>query len=790
MSRYLAQARIVHGRQVVSLCSTSAALSFGSCRMRSIRSPAGTLASIGQVPVTGGGYPPNPGSPSLTRQTITYSNQHIGAVPRLAEVEHVAGHALVCLAAGARRPYHRVVPNRTVTRILGAVALIAAAMAPAPAVAAGPPGAGQHGGGAGRLQVGRVSLRRCAKRPLTFCGRIRVPLDYSSVASPDIGIGFHFLPATGPHATGTVLAVEGGPGFATTGTQPQYLAMMGPLRRTRNLLLVNLRGTGNSTPVDCPGLEHAGPRQSGSHFNELVAACGRQLNHTWHYRGGGWVHASDLFNTAYSARDVEGVVRALKLGRVDLYGDSYGSWFAQVFASRYPAQLRSVTLDSTYQVLDLKPWYTTTVVTARRAFAQACRLSVACAAATRGDGSAWARISALAARLARAPVTGETALPDGRRGKLTVTALTLVNLVNNAGFDPVVYRDLDAAGRALLRGHDAAPLLRIAALSLGFDDTNYPLPEFSDGLYFAVGCTDYVQLFSRTAPPAVRARQYLAALRREPKHVFAPFSLTQWTSLDQYTEAYSACLRWPTPDRLVPPIVRKPPLVPRRLPVLIMSGTLDSLTPRLHGATLVARQMGPSARLVTFANLTHVMLQDANDACPASVYQRFVLDPGDLHHENTSCARRVTPVHTVGSYPRLLADAAPAKPLPGNTAGRRARQAASVAVAAVGDEISRYPLLSGRRDLGLRGGRVTFTPGSQLLISLRNVRWVTNAWIDGTAQWNQSSGWVRAQLTVHSGAGPAVRLTARWRPFGAQDQPAVIHGFAGKRRLAAASPAP
>jgi hypothetical protein len=71
-----------------------------------------------------------------------------------------------------------------------------------------------------------------------------------------------------------------------------------------------------------------------------------------------------------------------------------------------------------------------------------------------------------------------------------VTIGTLVNLVNNAGFDPVVYRDLDAAARALLQHHDAAPLLRISALSLGFDDTNFGLPEFSDGLYFAVACTD------------------------------------------------------------------------------------------------------------------------------------------------------------------------------------------------------------------------------------------------------------------------------------------------------------
>ena len=190
--------------------------------------------------------------------------------------------------------------------------------------------------------------------------------------------------------------------------------------------------------------------------------------------------ASDLFNTAYSARDAAGVLRALRLGRVDLYGDSYGSWFAQVFASRYPRRLRSVTLDSTYQVLGLDPWYTTTVLTARRAFAQACERSAACAAATRG-GRAWERIGALARRLARRPLSGPTTTASGTRGKLTVTPLTLANLVNNAGFDPVVYQDLDAAARALLRHGDAAPLLRLAALSLGFDDTTRRCPGSATG---------------------------------------------------------------------------------------------------------------------------------------------------------------------------------------------------------------------------------------------------------------------------------------------------------------------
>jgi hypothetical protein len=150
----------------------------------------------------------------------------------------------------------------------------------------------------------------------------------------------------------------------------------------------------------------------------------------------------------------------------------------------------------------------------------------------------------------------------------------------------------------------------------------------------------------------------------------------------------------------------------------------------------------------------------------------------------------VAPVHAAGSYPRLLADAIPASPLAGNRAGRQARRAATVALASVGDEVSRWPLLSGDRDLGLRGGRVTFSGGTQLKITLRGVRWVRDAVIDGTAIWDQSSGRLTARLTVHPDRGAVVRLTGRWQVFGTQRQPAVIRGSQGGRRLAAQCPAP
>ena len=67
---------------------------------------------------------------------------------------------------------------------------------------------------------------------------------------------------------------------------------------------------------------------------------------------------------------------------------------------------------------------------------------------------------------------------------------------------------------------------------------------------------------------------------------------------------------------------------------------------------------------------------------------------------------------------------------------------------------------------------------------------MTDAPVDGVATWNSASGWVTARLTVRPDGGQLVRLTARWRPFGTQKQPAVIRGYQGARRLAATCPAP
>ena len=229
-------------------------------------------------------------------------------------------------------------------------------------------------GAAGAGQVGSLAVHRCdlgVAPAVAWCGSTRVPLDYADPSAGRITVGFGWVPASG-RSVGTVVAMEGGPGYPSTGTAPDFLDMIGPLHADHDLLLVDARGSGRSTPMDCAPLQAYGGSTATDHFRALVRACADQLDHTWQRPDGSWVQAADLFGTANVARDLAGVVTAMGLGRVDLYGDSYGSWFAQVFTARYPQLLRSVTLDSTYEVRDLDPWYLTSVQTARTAFDAAC----------------------------------------------------------------------------------------------------------------------------------------------------------------------------------------------------------------------------------------------------------------------------------------------------------------------------------------------------------------------------------------------------------------------------------
>ncbi len=49
--------------------------------------------------------------------------------------------------------------------------------------------------------------------------------------------------------------MEGGPGYGSIGSAASYRMLFGPLLRTRDLILMDQRGTGGSEAIDCPALQ-------------------------------------------------------------------------------------------------------------------------------------------------------------------------------------------------------------------------------------------------------------------------------------------------------------------------------------------------------------------------------------------------------------------------------------------------------------------------------------------------------------------------------------------------------
>jgi len=674
--------------------------------------------------------------------------------------------------------------------LLGAGQAFGATMSPdasaGPVSAAQSAAAARPGATAQRhpIRVGSVTIPPCAVSRLAWCTRINVPLDYRDPAAGHIKLGFQWYPATSGTAVGTILAVQGGPGYPTTDYAPDYRGTFGPLLARRNLLLVNLRGTGNSSAFLCKPLQHWKTADGIAAYTADTGKCGRQLNHTRKLPGGGYVQASDLYTTANAARDVALLLRRLRTGKVDFYGDSYGTFFGQVLTARYAKLLRSVTLDAAYPVSGKDPFYPQTIRTARYAFDVSCRRSVACHRAA--PGSAWARLSALATYLRQHPVKGRTRDPFGDKVTERVTAAKLSEMVNDAGSDSGVYRELDAAGRALLDDHDPAPLLRLTEQDVYTGDSG-PVREFNDGLYQATTCLDYPQPFSYSQTPAQRAAQYAQAVAALPAGMFAPFTVHEWVTEPE--EEFDACLGWPAPAHPDPPITTPPPYAPRNLPVLVLSGDLDSLTTPAEGQQ-TARDMGPSARWILVNNDTHVNAMDDPVGCASGLVRTFIAGPAALERMNASCAQRTPEVRVVGTFPATLSHVTPATARPGDQAGRTGLRLAAAGAAAVGDAVWRWYYGDGVQGWGLRGGTFRFTgDGNSIGIRLKRVRWTSDTRVSGTVWWNQVTGRVWARLTIAGPGGTAapVRL---WYFDYVRHSAARLSGRYRGQRIAATMPAP
>ncbi|XVQ86872.1 alpha/beta fold hydrolase [Microbispora siamensis] len=342
-----------------------------------------------------------------------------------------------------------------------------------------------------------ASLQGCASPPRprpasdcgpgATCGALRVPLDRTDPAAGTVTIGYtlvRHLDGSRP-AQGTVVPNPGGPGASATAALAMYATGYRDLLRTHDLLLVDPRGTGVSDPLRCraaSGVTTASPR---AEIVAAIGACGSELgDRARHY------------TTAAAADDIDAVRAHLGIGRLDLLGQSYGTYLMTVYARRHPDHVGSIVLSGAYP-LRFDPWARQNARALRRAVGALCdRSRGAC------EGRAVLEdLSVVAARLRRSPVPLEGGLLD---------EAALAGMIYQVASDvPELFGRLPAILRRAAGG-DTGPLAALAGQVR--DGAVRDGDDFSVALFAAVVCGDYPAPWDAGTPVADRPARYRARL--------------------------------------------------------------------------------------------------------------------------------------------------------------------------------------------------------------------------------------------------------------------------------------
>lgn len=431
------------------------------------------------------------------------------------------------------------------------------------------------------------------------CGTLPVPEDPDEPAGTKIHLAIAVVPAISTKAKPDPLfLVAGGPGQGSIHGFAPLLSAFAGIRRERDIVMVDQRGTGGSNRLDCAIPDDA--LESGelepAQLRELAQECLPTL------RG-----RPQFYTTSIAVRDLDAVRAALGYARVNVYGGSYGTRVAQHYARRYPQQTRAVVLDGVVPpALALVP---NIAIESHRALE---RVYARCAADPECDRrfpALGAQFAKLAARLTRNPVTVTLADPvTGESGKLEVTRAHLVTMARMLTYSPGTASILPLVLHEAATNGNFGPLAAQAEM-IG-DDLERMIAM---GMHNSVVCAEDAPRFAESVDRKALEATAIGPLMQDGMQAI--------------------CEVWPRGP--VDADFAEP--LDSAVPALLLSGEFDPATPASYGA-MAAKG---------FRNGLHVVVPgqghgQAQLPCVQKLLRRFI-DAGSVAGLDTACIGTLEP---------------------------------------------------------------------------------------------------------------------------------------------------
>ncbi len=391
---------------------------------------------------------------------------------------------------------------------------------------------------------------------------LTVPEQWDKPEGKKIKIAVALLKCTaGKPVAAPILYIPGGPGEEAIGSLAYWID--NPLRKSSDIILTDIRGTGNSQPALCPDLGkqllEIFSRNQDKTLDEqqkviAAMACKQDL-----VSRGIDVTA---YNSAAVARDLNSLRQALHYDTWNVYSVSYGTYTAQVYAAAFPGDIHTLTMDS--PIASISDYYNNNTEGYMNSLNQVfalCKQDQACNAMYPDlEHTYYETIT----KLSRTPVTVSVDKSIVPSGSFTFNAEDFKIVIQQA-----LYRKklIEVLPLLITQFHDANK----SALST-------LVPAFAEGLsldyglYYCVTCNETI--------PRNSSEQFDKVAARYP---------ALQGGLSFYRSDFKVCAQW-NKDLQVPGVIAAADSsAPLQAPVLLISGKYDPITPASNAAFLATR---------------------------------------------------------------------------------------------------------------------------------------------------------------------------------------------------------
>jgi pimeloyl-ACP methyl ester carboxylesterase len=476
----------------------------------------------------------------------------------------------------------------------------------------------------------------CSEDSAFTCVTIDVPLDhFNTDDTRTLRVVFAVLPASDGRK-GMFVTATGGPGTSGVLLADSYSAGFDPsILESFDIVFFDQRGMGLSGGLTCPsaateyyqqdarGITRKQEKALKSTASTFVNDCVNELTNP---------ELLPYLGTRQAVEDLELFRQIIGDEKFWLYGESYGTQYAQTYAAAHGDQLAGLILDGTvdltfsgteYYIQQAQAFSDTLAVTL-----SACNDDPACAEQLNGD--AIQAYDELVARLSKHPISYRFPLPSGGFAKRNFTLTDLEYVAASQMYGESDRMMFTRALAAYASNSDLIPLARLLYIDLVVDPETLdviPDPSWSDAIFYGVECQDYGY---PGATPEERAQNYLAAVD--------PFE-TSIPRLASIIYGDLPCAYWPDTSS---DLTRPGYLLAEGIPTLVLGATADPATPVSHGFNV--SQHLADGYLITTQGGPHVTFGYGNE-CPDALVTDFLVNDIVPAERETVCEGVVADVY-------------------------------------------------------------------------------------------------------------------------------------------------